>query len=1036
MFMREDIMPSLSTVRVLREEVKGKNILLENEYRLDEGGQLAVTVSKDDKYYEVTLIANIPGPLILHWGVAMHSRYEWTLPPASLWPAGTILFEKSAAQTPFVLDMGLNRLRLEIKEECAPLGIPFVLKQPDAGRWLKNRGQNFYIPVSSLLQRAMPLGPGLSYLAEDIIQAEMGRHSWTLMHRFNLCHDLLDRVRNDVEGLALLFVWLRFSAIRQVDWQRNYNTKPRELSHAQDRLTLKLADVCINEPVSRELIRLMMTTLGRGGEGQRIRDEILNIMHRHHIKEVSNNFMEQWHQKLHNNTTPDDIAICGAYLEFLKSDGDLNTFYRTLEAGGVTRKRLESFERPILIPPDFVPHLKEGLIYDFENYLKLLKSVHSGTDLESAINAARYILDARMSDLLAFIWQYRDDSRMVVDLIGRLTEARCLINSLLNKERDGRRARDILCLDLALEEFLRTVVERNIHLRLSREQLVELIGMVLENLRISHDEYELSECSRNWKRLKGLPRFSQDWSLHAKSVLDRLGRDISAIGDRYYQLFQSKAEFLGRAFHANSWTVNLFTEEVVRGRPAFVLSMLMHHLEPILRQMARLGDWQVISPGKAKGIVEVTDTLRSVQWKIFDRPMVIIADKVRGDEEPPEGLTAVITKDAVDLVSHVAVRARNAGILFATCYDRDCFDRLKSLKGHLLDLTVNVSGDVLFEEVTDEAVTAPSQVKLRYSEISRPSFTTYAISSKDFKEGLVGSKSNNLRCLEGRLPDWIHLPASVALPFGVFENVLALSSNREIAERCWELLSRIEENPREVLAETRRTLLELQPPDGLASSLRRVMEDAGLGWPEDWDNAWMCIKRVWASKWNERAYLSRKARGIPHEDLFMAVLIQQVVEAEYAFVIHTVNPFTGNRDELYAEVVLGLGETLVGNYPGKALGFTSGKEAPEPQLLSYPSKSIGLFDGGLIFRSDSNGEDLTEYAGAGLYDSVMLEPPREVPLNYTEEPLIWDEDFRRNLLSGIANIGITIENAFGSPQDIEGAYARGRYYVVQTRPQV
>ena len=54
------------------------------------------------------------------------------------------------------------------------------------------------------------------------------------MHRFNLCHDLLERVRNNLEGHALLYVWLRFSAIRQLTWQRNYNTKPRELAHAQD----------------------------------------------------------------------------------------------------------------------------------------------------------------------------------------------------------------------------------------------------------------------------------------------------------------------------------------------------------------------------------------------------------------------------------------------------------------------------------------------------------------------------------------------------------------------------------------------------------------------------------------------------------------------------------------------------------------------------------------------------------------------------------------------------------------------------------
>ena len=91
---------------------------------------------------------------------------------------------------------------------------------------------------------------------------------------------------------------------------------------------------------------------------------------------------------------------------------------------------------------------------------------------------------------------------------------------------------------------------------------------------------------------------------------------------------------------------------------------------------------------------------------------------------------------------------------------------------------------------------------------------------------------------------------------------------------------------------------------------------------------------------------------------------------------------------------------------------------------------------GLIFRSDSSGEDLAGYAAAGLYDSVMLEPPRKVLLDYTRELLVCDNAFRKKFLVSIASIGTVVEKALGFPQDIEGAYAKGRYYVVQTRPQV
>jgi alpha-glucan,water dikinase len=112
------------------------------------------------------------------------------------------------------------------------------------------------------------------------------------------------------------------------------------------------------------------------------------------------------------------------------------------------------------------------------------------------------------------------------------------------------------------------------------------------------------------------------------------------------------------------------------------------------------------------------------------------------------------------------------------------------------------------------------------------------------------------------------------------------------------------------------------------------------------------------------------------------------------------------------------------------------KRGGKPAVLAYPSKSVGLFGGGLIFRSDSNAEDLEGYAGAGLYDSVLLDDPREVTLDYTSQKLVWDEARRAELLVQIAQIGEVVEEAFGSAQDIEGAYSHGKFAVVQTRPQV
>jgi alpha-glucan,water dikinase len=1030
---------SVSPLDVLHAQIKGSENIFERAFDIDGQWQLAAVITKLDDHFRVSLLSNAPGDLMLHWGIARRSPHEWLMPPESLRGPNTTLWQNHTAQTPFAAFGTWNILHLEFPEAEAPLGIQFVLNQKeDGGRWYKYRGGNFYVPVRSGAQKPVGLGASeFTQLADEIIRCEMTPNSWTLMHRFNLCYDMLDRVRNDVDALALLFVWLRFSAIRQLTWQRNYNTKPRELAHSQDRLTQKFAEVFRNEPAARPLARLCLTTVGRGGEGQRIRDEILNIMHRHHIKEVSGHFLEEWHQKLHNNTTPDDIVICQAYIEFLNSNGNQDRFYQVLRDNGVTRERLESFERPIRSSPQFFGHLKDGLLHDFWNFLKILKASHSGTDLETAINSARGQLDGDLQGLLGYVWQKRNDPNVSpVELVGKITEAR---RRLSNQFNSSGGLRELLYLDLALEQLVRAIIERNIHLKFEGKQLTDLIAHVLDNVTLSYEDPELAACSRHWARLQSGSTCDAEWSRHAKSVADRIARALSAWIDRFYQLLQSKAEYLGCGFHAEDWTIQLFSEEVVRGNSVgFALSTLLRQLDPLLRKAAHMGNWQIVSRGHGAGKVEVVDSLRAVQRAKYDGPTIIIADKVMGDEDIPDGVTAVIAPDVTDIVSHVAVRARNANLLFASCFDEELFEHLKSLSGHFLQLDVNPAGDVVINETSAEAKESqqPEQKEKRKLALVSKKFAKYALPINEFNEKVVGGKSLHLARLRGQLPDSINLPISVAIPFGVFEKVLALDSNKDVAKRCDELVQQADKGGADTLARLRETVLTLQAPDELKSTLQETMTSSGLEWPTDWEKSWNRIKQVWASKWNDRAYLSRTRMGVPHDSLFMAVLIQQVVPADYAFVIHTVNPSSGNQNELFAEVVLGLGETLVGNYPGRALSFVWDKTAHKATVLSYPGKSIGLYGTGLIFRSDSNGEDLEGYAGAGLYDSVLLDKPREAALDYTQEPLIWDQPFHEDLTSKIAQIGLEIERACGSPQDVEGAVAQKKFYVVQTRPQV
>ena len=41
--------------------------------------------------------------------------------------------------------------------------------------------------------------------------------------------------------------------------------------------------------------------------------------------------MEEWHQKLHNNTSPDDVVICQALIAYLEHDLDISRYWATLQ---------------------------------------------------------------------------------------------------------------------------------------------------------------------------------------------------------------------------------------------------------------------------------------------------------------------------------------------------------------------------------------------------------------------------------------------------------------------------------------------------------------------------------------------------------------------------------------------------------------------------------------------------------------------------------------------------------------------------------
>ncbi|QWR76578.1 phosphohistidine-like domain-containing protein [Candidatus Magnetomonas plexicatena] len=1028
-------------------------------FNLPPHGTLYASMDKSSSQIVLSLSTDIPPPLILHWGVSDRGGNKWEIPTKYEVSEGNSIIKNSSLENEFIEKSG--RLTIKFPTDTAPACILFVLFKPDKNAWIKNGREDFKIQ----LKEVQPLGDtDHTTVIDEIVSKETGPQSWTLMHRFNLCHNFCEGMSNDRNGLYIMYIWLRYSALRQLDWQRNFNTQPRELSHALDRLCLKLSSIYADSPQVRHIIPMILSNIGPGGDGQRIRDEILHIMHRNRLKEVNHTFIEQWHQKLHNNATADDIVICKAYIEFQRSHGSLDVFYSVLNSMGVTRERLMSFERPIRSDPEFIPHLRDALIGDFEHYLKILNSVHKGVDLERCCDSVSYIFGGNVMAALRFIVDNRDsmDITIVTRLFTTIKWIRERIRDIIVSERDLGRLKDLLFLDLSLMEYLRVLTERNLHANLGGHTLLELVDLSLENLLLTDlppvekanscpdVRVEIQSCINHIRKINSAD--CTEWVLSSLSVVERIERLIGLFVDFYYSAFQARAEHLGNRFNAAPWTVTMFTEEVLRGQFPFVVSLLLRYLNKLLRTEAGLRRWQVLSPFEASGIVELYHTLKETEGMEFKQQTVIITDKVSGDEDIPSGVTAVISEEMADIVSHVSVRARNERILFATCFSDEILSYLKSLKGKYVSLVINSQGEVVINELEKPADTVetkrqrsakPSSSK---KEAAKPSDIADVISADDFTKACVGGKSLNLARLRDKLPGWINLPMSAAVPFGVFEKILGHSANENVRKNYDVLIKDLNNTVTEthtekvsaILSSLRLTVMSLSLPDDFLSLLTTVMHSSELLTETngtDTETFGTCIKQVWASVWNTRAYYNRKKMQLDgHID--MAVLIQRVIEADYAFVIHTVNPVTRDSEEMFAEVVLGLGETIVGNYPGRALSFTCKKSIGVPVVSSYPGKSVGLYGGGLIFRSDSDAEDLENYAGAGLYDSIITPQPKCVPLDYSNEPLMSDENFRNDTLLSIADIGKAVETALGAPQDIEGVYSGGRFYVVQSRPQV
>jgi pyruvate,water dikinase len=71
------------------------------------------------------------------------------------------------------------------------------------------------------------------------------------------------------------------------------------------------------------------------------------------------------------------------------------------------------------------------------------------------------------------------------------------------------------------------------------------------------------------------------------------------------------------------------------------------------------------------------------------------------------------------------------------------------------------------------------------------------------------------------------------------------------------------------------------------------------------------VIKCWSSLFTPRAIFYRNEKGFPHEKVLISVGVQKMVNSGCAGVMFTINPVTGNREEIVIDANYGLGETVV-----------------------------------------------------------------------------------------------------------------------------
>lgn len=951
----------------------------------------------------------------------------------------------------------------------------------------------------------------LDIVQRALVEVTKRHQSWRLRLQFvrSLYTDpAYSTVARTLDGLVSVSIYLTLLSTGQVRCgEDGGHHRPNHHAHEARLIDMALSRI-VYDPASAKyathVIRRIMPHLPSYSKQftvsvplTRIRD----IAHRSDIpKDLKLQIKHTLQNKLHRSAGPEDLYTSAAILERISHGGYSEPF---VEQFRIFHDELKAFFN--------MSSLDERLQYlaHIHQVSRAIEMLHLKTSNASAFEQLKCLVEVR-NDMTRLSFMQAAERNVKTVQTDSQTQSNDDDSKLPSEDVQKTRLADI---DLESYAFvLLAALAKEMeqpHLRETSQSFpfahcASILGLALQV--VGQCQIEPEECNVIRRELQACslalgsaPRSTntEDVILRLRAGVDRASRFAREFSDAIVSVYTRQAAPLAHALGvADERAIAVLPEAEVRATVTFQASRIATAFSSACRKRLALPAWDVLHAGcvYATDICYVS-SLGAFQSKQDNnqqkKTYVVVCGEAQGDEDIPTNVVGIVNGRPLPHLSHLGVRARQAGVVFVSADESVAFNdvwtnrisagpvKLSVTIAQGLDAlertkTTSVSASNGYgdsnKQLKDKAETQQQVVDNQFSfdrsfsdVIDIREGTKARVSAKAYVAGLlvrIADESGGLfEAVQG-----------MALPHGLFH------AQREAHSTAYKALvsdyhKYIGDQSEKVADDLRAFIRDdfVIAPD-MVSSIQKALTEyghhvmvrssanvedleklSGAGLYDtvaavpldDADALQHAIRTVWASLWTRRAASSRRAYAVDDDNVSMAVLIQPMVRAHLSFVAFSYEPVVGKGEDIYIEMAVGMGETLASAVAdGSPYRFKVNREAlsvDDVALASYSQALVPAYDKDMNGKHQINRND----DNSGLIPEIV---------DYSTQRLTIDRAWRHAIVKRIAKTVLALEEALTGPQDVEGCIMldsntpsakrlggnddKVRVFVVQARPQI